>query len=58
MYKDLYSEEIVKKLSKIKKKDPAEYSKIRKKMDSILAYPNHSYKFLTHDMKGLNRGFI
>jgi mRNA-degrading endonuclease RelE of RelBE toxin-antitoxin system len=55
MYKDLYSEEIVKKLSKLKKKDPVEYSQVRNKMDSIVANPDHSYKFLTHDMKGLHR---
>ena len=55
MYQDLYSEEITKKLAKLKKKDPVEYSQVRKKMDSILEYPNHSYKFLAHDMKGLNR---
>ena len=55
MYKDLYSEEITKKLAKLRKKDPVEYSQVRKTMDSILADPNHSYKFLTHDMKGFNR---
>jgi mRNA-degrading endonuclease RelE of RelBE toxin-antitoxin system len=55
MYQDLYSEEIAKKLAKLRKKDPVEYSQVRKKMDSILAEPNHSYKFLHHDMKGLNR---
>ena len=55
MYKDLYSEEMVKILVKLKKKDPKQYSQIRKKIDSILANPIHSYKFLTHDMKGLNR---
>jgi mRNA-degrading endonuclease RelE of RelBE toxin-antitoxin system len=55
MYKDLYSEEITKKLAKLKKKDPVEYSQVRNKMDSILADPSHSYKFLHHDMKGLNR---
>ena len=55
MYKDLYSEEIVKKLVKLKKKDPVEYSQVRNKMDSILADPGQGYKFLTHDMKGLNR---
>ena len=54
-YKDLYSEEIVKKLAKIRKKDPVEYSQIRKKMDSILENPSHGHKFLAHDMKGLNR---
>ena len=55
MYQDLYSEEITKKLAKLRKKDPVEYSQVRKKMDSILSDPAHGYKFLTHDMKGLNR---
>jgi mRNA-degrading endonuclease RelE of RelBE toxin-antitoxin system len=55
MYTDIYSEEITKKLAKIKKKGPVEYSQIRKKMNLILANPKHSYKFLTHDMKGFNR---
>lgn len=55
MYRDLYSEEIVKKLAKIKKKDPVEFLQIRKKMDSILADPDHCFKFLHHSMKGLNR---
>jgi len=55
MYVDSYSEEIVKKLTKLKKKDPIHFSKVRKKMDSILADPLHSYKFLGHDMKGINR---
>lgn len=55
MYHDLYSEQITKKLAKLRKKDPVEFSQIMKKIDSILADPNHSYKFLSHDMKGLNR---
>ena len=55
MYHDFYSTEIAKKLAKLKKKNPAEYSQVRKKMDAILATPSHSYKFLTHDMKGINR---
>lgn len=55
MYVDLYSEEISKKLAKLKKRDPPHYSKIRKKMDAILANPAHSYKFLTGGMKGVNR---
>ena len=58
MYKDFYSEEITKKLAKMRKKDPVEYSQVRKKMDSILADPDHSYKFLSHDMNGLNRVHI
>ena len=55
MYADSYSEELARKLSKLKKKDPIHYSKVRKKMNSILAEPKHSYKFLTNDMKGINR---
>lgn len=55
MYQDIYSEEIAKKLAKLRKKDPVEYSQVRKKMDSILLDPGHGYKFLAHDMKGLNR---
>ena len=55
MYKDLYSEEITKKLAKLKKKDPNHYFRVREKMDSIREDPTHSYKFLTHDMKGVNR---
>lgn len=55
MYGDFYSEEITRKLAKLKKKDPNHYFRVRKKMDSILEDPSHSYKFLTHEMKGANR---
>ena len=55
MWQDLYSEEIAGKLAKLKKKDPSHYFRVRRKMDSILEDPSHSYKFLTHDMKGANR---
>jgi len=55
MYNDSYSEELVKKLIKIKKKDQKQFSIIRRKMDEILENPNHKYKFLHHNMKGLNR---
>ena len=55
MYTDSYSEEITKKLAKLRKKDPVHYSKVRKKMDLILSEPSHSYKFLGHAMKGVNR---
>ena len=58
MYADSYSEEIAKKLAKLRKKDLAHYSKVRKKMDSILENPKHSYKFLHHDMKGILRVHI
>ena len=55
MYQDLYSEEITRKLAKLKKKDLVKYSQVMKKINSILADPTHNYKFLSHDMKGLNR---
>ncbi|MBR9701299.1 hypothetical protein GOV13_00065 [Candidatus Pacearchaeota archaeon] len=55
MYADSYSEEITKKLVKLRKKDLSHYSKVRKKMDSILENPEHNYKFLHHDMKGILR---
>jgi mRNA-degrading endonuclease RelE of RelBE toxin-antitoxin system len=55
MYSDSYSEEIVKKLIKIKNKDIKQFSILRKKMDEILKNPRHNYKFLHHNMKGINR---
>ena len=55
MYADSYSEVLVKKLVKLKKKNPDHYSKVRKKMNSILSNPKHNYKFLHHSMKGINR---
>lgn len=58
MYADSYSDEITKKLAKLRKKDPAHYSQVLKKMDSILKEPNHKYKFLHHDMKGVLRVHI
>lgn len=58
MYKDRYSEEIVKKISKIKKKDSRHYSIVRKKMDQILESPDHRYKDLHHSMKGIKRVHI
>ena len=58
MYSDVYSEEITKKLSKIKKKDTKHYQNIRNKMDFVLANPSHRYKDLHHDLKGLKRVHI
>ena len=55
MYTDFYSEEITKKLEKLKRKDPGQYDIARKKMDQILANPAHSYKWLHHAMKGFQR---
>jgi len=57
-YRDLYSEEITKKLSKLKKKDIQHYEIIRRKMDQILANPQHRHKELRYSMKGLDRVHI
>ncbi|MFH2021375.1 MAG: hypothetical protein ABIJ34_08245 [archaeon] len=58
MYSDLYSDEIVKKLIRIKKKDQKHYVIIRKKMDEILQNPKNNYKFLHYSLKGINRVHI
>jgi mRNA-degrading endonuclease RelE of RelBE toxin-antitoxin system len=58
MYTDKYSEVLVKKLKKIKKKDLKHYNIIRRKMDEILGSPHHSYKFLHYNMKSVNRVHI
>ncbi len=55
MYSDKYSEEITKKLAKLKKKDVQHYQTVRKKMDWILEHPEHEYKFLGYEMKGVQR---
>ena len=57
-YTDFYSEEITKKLSKLKKKSPLHYRILRKKMDQILEAPEHKYKELQHAMKGIQRVHI
>jgi hypothetical protein len=53
LYKDLYSEEIVKKLSKLKKKDQRHHQIVIKKITQIRENPEHRYKDLHHDMKEL-----
>lgn len=55
MYTDKYSEEITKKLSKLKKKDTKHYQNVRKKMVWVLEHPEHEYKFLGYEMKGVQR---
>ena len=55
MYIDKYSEEITRKLAKLKKKNPKHYLIVRKKMDWILANPEHRYKDLHYTMKGISR---
>lgn len=58
MYLDKYSEEITKKLSKLKKKDQKQCSIVRKKMEQILDNPQHEYKDLHYSMKGVQRVHI
>ena len=55
LYSDRYSDEIIRKLSKLKKKDLKHYQKVMKKIDWILANPKHRYKYLHHNLKGVNR---
>jgi mRNA-degrading endonuclease RelE of RelBE toxin-antitoxin system len=58
MYLDRYSEEITRKLAKLKKKDSKQYEIVRRKMDWILANPEHRYKDLHYDMKRISRVHI
>jgi len=58
MYVDRYSEEITKKLAKLKKKDPSHYNIVVKKRDWILTNPEHRYKDLHYTMKGVSRVHI
>ncbi len=58
MYSDRYSDEIIKKLAKLKKKDQKQYRIVRKKIDSILVNPEHDYKDLHYDLKGFQRVHI
>ncbi|NQU78503.1 type II toxin-antitoxin system RelE/ParE family toxin [Candidatus Woesearchaeota archaeon] len=55
MYQDIYSEEIVKKLKTLKKKNHPHYDRVRRKMDDILLNPDHTYKILHNTMKGIMR---
>ena len=57
-YEDRFSEEIRKKLSKIKKKDVKHFKIVMKKIDNILQNPDNKYKFLHYNMKGINRVHI
>ncbi|MDP2907831.1 MAG: hypothetical protein Q8O03_07875 [Nanoarchaeota archaeon] len=58
MYTDAYSEDITRKLSKLKKKNSKHYEIVRKKMDWVLANPEHRCKDLHYDMKGIKRVHI
>ncbi len=58
MYVDLYTEEITKKIEKLKKKDSKMYSILIKKIKWIIENPFHDYKYLHYDMKGFQRTHI
>lgn len=53
-YTDLYSEELTKKLKKIKTKNRALFEAVIKKIDEILQNPDR-FKPLRYDMKGFHR---
>lgn len=57
MYRDEYSEELVKKLKKLKKKSPKQYEIICKKRDEILENPLR-YKNLQYNLSGRKRVHI
>ena len=54
-YLDKYSEELTKKLAKLKKKDITHYERIDKKIKEILENPTHEYKNLRYDMSDFKR---
>jgi mRNA-degrading endonuclease RelE of RelBE toxin-antitoxin system len=58
MYDDFYSEAILKKLSKLRKKDSAHYNAVMRKIGSILSSPFHNYKSLHYSLKGAKRVHI
>ena len=53
-YSDIYSEEIVRKLKKLKVKNRTLFEAIFKKIDEILLNPVR-FKLLGHDLKGFHR---
>lgn len=55
MHVDRYSEEITKKLSKLKKKNPQHYDRVDRKIKEILDNPKHKYKNLRYDMGNFKR---
>ena len=56
-YSDLYSEELTKKVKKIKAKNRALFKAIIKKIDEILENPER-FKPLRHDLNGFHRVHI
>jgi len=56
-FRDEYSEQLVKKLKKLKKKNPKQYEIICKKRDEVLSNPTR-YKNLRYDSSGRKRVHI
>ncbi len=54
VWKEWYSEDIVKIMKKLKKRDPVQYKAFCKKRDEILENPQH-YKNLRHDLSDKRR---
>jgi YafQ family addiction module toxin component len=57
MYRDDYSDELVKILKKLKKKNPKPYEILCKKRDEVLEHPQR-YKNLRYDLTGKKRVHI
>lgn len=55
MYTKVYGKEITRKLAKLRKKDPAKFAQVQKKIESIIANPSYRHKFLRYGLKRLNR---
>ncbi len=53
-YNDSYSDELIKKMGKIKKKNRVLYDVALKKINEILEHPE-TYKSLRYDLKGSRR---
>lgn len=58
VYTAQYSETLVDKLKKLKKKDKALYERVRKKAEELLDFPKKRGKPLSHSMKGRFRVHI
>ena len=58
MYTSRYNGDLSRKLSKLKKKDPNQHSIVYRKIDQIIANPDHRYKDLHYTMKGIKRVHI
>jgi len=58
MYLDRYSAELTRTLAKLKKRDPARYEQVDKKIKEILENPEHGYKTLRYSMQDMNRVHI